>query len=545
MGRHLLRSLGQWLPFALLAFGPVAVLLATSVFPGGGEFSLRVYREALLDEQRLGLLWNSLCVGVGVAAVTLTLGIPLGFLLGRTDLKGRFFYGVLLFTPLLIPPYVLGIAWTQVASIGGYDAIVLLLSATYLPIVVLLCSRGFRDVDAQTEEAALLKGPVFALRRVTLPLARPSILTAALLVFVLAISDFCVPDFFSFAGVQDGSFQVFATDVYFRWATLTDVEGATAAALPLVALAALCVLWIASLEGRRSYSSVRGSHHRPRNYALGRWQPAAHLLLWGIWILGAGVPLFVLSRWAVIQPPEMNQLTALPADLPEGLAPSAPTLLNLLRSPAGGDLLRSLLYSVAAVLLLLVLSLGPAAALSRRRTGRPLALVVVLLPLAFPSLLVGMAQVHAFNHPGSFWDQWYRGGGLVILTLATRLIPLGVLGLRASWVRLDPEIEQSSQLLLQGNWRRWHRILLPLLAPGMLATGLLCFGLAMRDLDVIVLLEGAQHTLPLRIYNKVHYARDAEVAMLCLLQLAAVMIPALLVWLLVPRWATSRPSSSS
>jgi ABC-type Fe3+ transport system permease subunit len=217
---------------------------------------------------------------------------------------------------------------------------------------------------------------------------------------------------------------------------------------------------------------------------------------------------------------------------------------TLLRGPARGDLLRSLWSSLAAALLVLLVAAGPARTLARG-ASRLGFWVLVLVPLAVPSLLLGMAQVWLFHRPWPGFDALYSGGGLVVLTYVARYAPLGVLGLRAAWVRLDPEIEEASALLVRRRARRVLQGLLPLLLPGIVATVVVCFGLAMRDLDCIVLLDGAQQTLPLRLYNKVHYARDAEVAALCLLQLCAIFVPVLVVRILAPRSFSLERSTSS
>ena len=180
--RRWMRDSLVWVPFVLLGILPVVVLLVDSLFPASGGTVGEPWRRALLNPGRLELLWNSLLVGVGVAVAALLVGVPFGFLVSRTDLRGRGLYEGLALVPLLIAPYISGIAWTQFAQdargagwelrLGGYPAIVLILAAGYFPIVTLLAARAFRAVGEETESAArLMLGERRALRRVTLPLA--------------------------------------------------------------------------------------------------------------------------------------------------------------------------------------------------------------------------------------------------------------------------------------------------------------------------------------------------------------------------------------
>src|SRR5262245_54935590 len=101
-----------WLPFLLLTCGPVAVLLAKALVPGG-SFSSAAFSR-LIAATDLRVLWNSVQLGLLVVAATAAVGLPYGFLIGRTDLTGRALFELLAITPLLLPPYMEGLAWVQV-----------------------------------------------------------------------------------------------------------------------------------------------------------------------------------------------------------------------------------------------------------------------------------------------------------------------------------------------------------------------------------------------------------------------------------------------
>jgi iron(III) transport system permease protein len=62
---------------------------------------------------------HSLLLSLGVAFFATTVGVPLGILLGKTDLPFRRAFTVLLAVPLLIPPYVIAVAWFAVIGAGG------------------------------------------------------------------------------------------------------------------------------------------------------------------------------------------------------------------------------------------------------------------------------------------------------------------------------------------------------------------------------------------------------------------------------------------
>lgn len=532
-----------WLPFALVAFGPALYLIARSFFPQGGAFSLSAYAELFGATPgaaaRRATLWNTLELAFAVVGATTLVGVPFGFLVARTDLRLARVYESLALVPLLLPPYLGGIAWVQLQPMRGLPAIVLILGGALFPVVALLAARAFREVGGELEDAARLSfGERGALWRVTLPLARGGIAAGALLVFVFALSDFVVPDFFSFAVQGEATFQVFATEIYGAFVRNGDPISATAYAVPLVVLAGVALLLLARSEQRRSVASVQGSHVAPRPYALGRWQPLAQLFVVAVVATTALLPLGVLGRMA-LKPTSGPPSVAAPAVAPAGggAAPAAmgkPVDLTVYqsRSPArealhrySGDVVASLRNALLGVLFVLLLAIGPARALARAPRVSPAARALVLLPFAFPSLLLGMAHEQLFLADAGLADRLYRGYGLVSLTFASRFLPLAVLGLAASWRRLSPELDEAAALARVSGATRFFRLRLPLLAPGLFAVGTLALGLMLREFDAIVLLPASQEMLTYRLYQLVHLSRDAVVGTLAWMQVVSVFVP--------------------
>lgn len=555
-----------WIPFALVAFGPALYLIARSFFPQGGAFSLSAYAELFgatpSAAARRATLWNTLELALSVVAATTLVGVPFGFLVARTDLRLARFYESLALVPLLLPPYLGGIAWVQVHPMRGLPAIVLILGGALFPVVALLAARAFREVGGELEDAARLSfGERGAFWRVTLPLARSGIAAGALLVFVFALSDFVVPDFFSFAVQGEATFQVFATEIYGAFVRNGDPISATAYALPLVVLAGVALLLLARSEQRRSVASVQGSHVAPRPFALGRWQPLAQLFVVAVVATTALLPLFVLGRMALKPtsgPPPVVAPAVAPAagsvandsaangsaaseaaaTGPAGGAANAPLgrpidlTVYQSRSPArealhrySGDVVASLRNALLGVLFVLLLAIGPARALARAPRVSLAARALVLLPFAFPSLLLGMAHEQLFLADAGLADRLYRGYGLVSLTFASRFLPLAVLGLAASWRRLSPELDEAAALARVSGATRFLRLRLPLLAPGLFAVGTLALGLMLREFDAIVLLPASQEMLTYRLYQLVHLSRDAVVGTLAWMQVVSVFVP--------------------
>src|SRR5262249_7425793 len=102
------------LTLAMIGLLPVLAMIANT-FYGQGGFSLAAY-DALLGSSKelVPLIGHSLLLSVFVPFFAILLGVPLGVLLGRTDLPLRRAFTVVLTLPLLVPPYVIAVAWFNV-----------------------------------------------------------------------------------------------------------------------------------------------------------------------------------------------------------------------------------------------------------------------------------------------------------------------------------------------------------------------------------------------------------------------------------------------
>jgi iron(III) transport system permease protein len=98
---------------------PVAAMLNESVTADGG-FSLDGYRALLRSEGQLApLMAHTLALSLLTASVSTLVGVALGILLGKTDLPLRGSLTLLFAVPLLLPPYVLGVAWFSILGRTG------------------------------------------------------------------------------------------------------------------------------------------------------------------------------------------------------------------------------------------------------------------------------------------------------------------------------------------------------------------------------------------------------------------------------------------
>jgi iron(III) transport system permease protein len=286
---------------ALAVIGLLSVLMiVASTFYEAGELSLTAYRALLASSKQLApLMGRSVLLSLSVTVLAMMVGTPLGVLLGKTDLPLRSAFTVFLTLPLLVPPYVIAVAWFAVlgstgwierflapttsdflsSAFFGFYGCTGALSTAFMPVVMLLTIAFLGTVNPRLEQAGLLMSRwpgVFG--RITLPLIAPASLFAAVLVFLLTLGEVGVPTFLRYP--------VYPVEILTQFAAFYDFSAATAAAIPML----IVTVMILVLEIRLLHTSVLelsaatfGGRNAP--IELGRWR----------------IPLFGLAlAWALV-----------------------------------------------------------------------------------------------------------------------------------------------------------------------------------------------------------------------------------------------------
>jgi molybdate transport system permease protein len=193
----------------------------------------------------------------------------------------------------------------------------------------------------------------------------------------------------------------------------------------------------------------------------------------------------------------------------------------------------SLVVSLSAVALSLAGGLPLAWWLARGRSRlRPLARIVVTLPMVLPPVVAGVALLAAFGRSGPLGRALEAAGLAVPFTLAAAVLaatfvsaPLLVTALEAGLMRMEPRREQAAATLGAAPWRVFLHVNLPELRPALLGGVALCWARALGEFGATITfagnLPGRSQTLPLAIYEKLYGAPEQAFALAALLILAS------------------------
>lgn len=493
--------------FALLCALPIVWMLGVSFVGSDGRVGLGNYARLFVGPRERQLMLNSALLGAGASLLATLIGAPLGLLLARSDFPLKRLLRIGLVAPLVIPPYILGLAWIYIGgpvglmtqlfgrdllsewtySLGGA---VVALGAGFYPLAMLATEAAARRVDGRLEEAALLVAPRRrVLWRITFPLVAPVVAAAALVVFVLAVSEFGVPGLLRV--------NVFTTEVFTAFSALYDFGAATAMAIPLLAAALIAGAAAQFVIGERLLVTRRGAGAGVRLFA-GRKTIAVVIVMFVI-ALCALAPILALAR-------EAGHIRRIAA------AASGTAINNSLWLSAVG----------ATMITILGALLGYGRARARTRL-RGLADLVMIVIFAAPSTVVGVGLIGLWNRPG--WGI-YGAQTMVVIAYLARFIPVAALILAASVRQVPVSFEEAAELSGAGWLRSFIRIVLPQIKTGIAAAWIVAFILAFGELGATILVAPpGESTLPIRTYTLIANAPSAEVAALALTQVCVGLAP--------------------
>ena len=443
----------------LLAFvvWPILRVLATSL-AGPAGLTLANYAEFFSSWRLLRILVNSLVVSTVSTVITVAVALVLAYSVTRTDIPGKRFVSLMSLLPLISPPFLVSLAFillfgrngviTQALhldwSIYGFTGIVVSQVFTFLPQAYILLANVLGNIDVSLEEAAenLGAGPLTTLRRVTLSLARPGLASAALIVFILCMTDFGNPILIG------GRYNVLATEIYAQVIGMSNFAAGTTMSIVLIVPCLVAYLVNAYWVGTKSYVTVSAGARtavRPTPPALRR----------PLFVLAGGAALFIALIYALIPLGSVVRLWG--SDWSLSLRHYAFASSAEGASPIWNSVKLAALSGVIGT----VVALAAAYVVERKRPpGRRAIEALSLLPAALPGTVIGVGYILAFNVPpllltGTVW--------ILVTSVVFWKFPVAVLAGINALKQIDPAIEEAAVSLGAGSVRTFARVVMPLL----------------------------------------------------------------------------------
>ena len=494
------------IPLVMLLYGSIR---SAPIGEPGAHFTIANYIKAYVDKEFYLLLLNSVYYAIGTCTLTFLIGTFLAWVSERTNTPFKKLFVVMSLIPFIIPGILSTISWILLLSpkIGLINIVVKgalgLESAPFnvysmwgmiwaesihlYPLVFLLMSAAFRNMDTSLEEAALTAGSSTAqtFYKVTLPLMRPAMVSVLLINFIRGIEAFEVP---ALIGVP-AKISVFTTKIFLAIHQFpSDFGLAGAYAVTLLCISTIGVLIYGKITRREErYATVTGKGYRPRVIDLGNWKYLTLGIAILIFLLAVILPIFVLL-WSSFIPYYGVPSMELAAKM------TWANYIYIMNYPLAATAFKNSFYlSVGtATLVMLLTSVIAWITVKTKLPGRAFLDTMCFIPIAMPGIVLGVSLIWVYlTLPipinGTIW--------VLLLAYMTKYIPYGIRAASASMIQINKELEEAS-FTAGGTWSQtFRKIILPLLMPGFTAGWIYISIIALRELSTSILLYSYNSTV--------------------------------------------------
>ena len=533
-----LRSVG--LPAAIglvltvLVLVPVAFMFLGAVLSGGlidpdTHLTLDKLRDVYTTLPYAETMLSTVLVAALVAILATVAGVVLAWLISRTDLPAKGLMEGCVVAPLFLSPFVGALAWLILASpkagmlnvllteltgirgpfinVATPTGIVLIMALYFVPYAYLTVSASLRNIDPAMEEASYLNGSgvVATALRITLPVVRPSLISAFFFIFVLAAGTFAIP------AVLDRSSQLrfLAVDVFQASSTYPIDYGQAAAigtVLFWISLVGIACYRFASRAARR-FVTVTARGFRIRTVKLRVWRVPAVALVVVYLVLAIVLPYLALLYAAFTKYTASSVLSATFTFGNVSAVAASPEVVASTRN--------TLLVGVITPTLCVLLGLFLAYAVRRLRVRFAAAIdYIAMFPVAVPGIVLATGIFWTYVLTPIYGTIW-----VLVLAFVASYLPFSYRIGDTALLQIDPSLEEASALCGASHWRTAYRITMRLIRPALLSAWIMVFVFSVREISAAILLTSSDNVvLSVLSWNYLDYGDIQKAAVVGLLQ---------------------------
>jgi len=516
-------------------------------------WSLSNYLNLFADKDLYLPMLNSVLLATAVGIVSVLLGVPAAWLVGRTDMPGRRTVRTLTLAAFVTPSFVGATAWILLGApnsgwlnhawrwVAGAEqplfniysmAGTVFVSAIYtVPFTFTIVGSALDSMAVELEDAAttLGSGTWHTMSHVTLPLVMPAILAGFILSFIQGITLFGVPAFL----LAPGGTQVVTTrlaELYQQFPP--QLYLAAAYCMPLLLLTAALFLLRRRVLGRRRFTVISGKGRAGRTVPLKGWRWPAFAAAMFVPVTAILLPytalLIVSLSKAWGRGPSLDNLT---------LDWYAKVLVGNVETRTA--VINSFTYAIAGATLCVALGVVVAYLVERRSVKfTSLYASLATMPMVIPGIVLSVGFFAAFTRPPF---KLYGTSWILIAAFCAAFLPIAFAQCSALLKGISPDLERVARSLGASEVHTFRAITAPLMRSGLVAAWLLVFIPIIRELSVAVfLITPKTNVMTTLIYN----AKDGgDYEALC--AMSVLLILSTLVLIAIAQLVGSRPRRST
>jgi len=463
----------------------------------GSFFSLSLMRESF---------WNSLYVGVWSVGIATLIAVPLAYFTVRFEFRGAALIQTLGVLPLIMPPFVGAVAMQLIFGrsgavnlllndwfgftlpiMEGLNGVIFVEALHYFPFILMNLVVALNNIDSSMEESAQNLGAsgMRLFRRIVFPLAMPGYVAGAALVFIKVFDDLGTP-------LVLNQTNMLAPQAYLRITSIGIEDPIGYVASVIMVIASLASLWIATWVMRgKEYATMQRGYSGLARRRLNTGQSAlayAWITLVLLIVLAPHFGILLLSFasvWSFSVLPDAYTLahyTSVFQDSPRMIWNTA-------------------LYCGIAATLDVVIATAIAYLMLRTKVpGRNVLDFTVTIALAIPGVVLGIGYLRTFKGielPFTGGELFTSSWIIIAVAYTVRRLPYALRSCVAALQQLNVSLEEAAENLGASKRRTILRVVVPLMAGGMLAGFITSFMTAAVELSTTIMLVSAQNDAPM------------------------------------------------
>ena len=473
----------------------------------------------------ISLLWEpnvlkslmvTLSVGFASLFLALLIGVPVSYLISRTNIGGKSFFGFWLLFPFFVPSYLFAIAWVVLAlpqvgilnrllgkdwlNIYSFWGLVWVTCNAYFPVIVNTLSKSFASMDSSLEEAARICGasPGRVFFKITLPCQTSSMIGAGLVFLFITLSSFGIP---AIVG-NPAKLYVLTTQIftYSKMGGITGIDQAFVVSLWLIVFSLFLTTIGRKLKQKHAVALTLGKMTKHSLMDLGKWRFLCQGFLLCLFLFFIVLPLgaIILSSffsvagtlsWSNLSLQHYRYLFQ----------------LQETRNAVTNSLSLAFLGGITCCALGLLITY-----FSHRSIfgGKATIEKVSSLPFSIPGTVIALAFLVSFGSGWGIKEISLLGTPfLIFLTYIAKDLAIAVQTLGPALNQIDKNLEEAGRVFGATTLGVVDRILFPILFPALKSVFFLCALPMLSELTMSVLLSGpGTETLGTLIFQLQDYA---------------------------------------
>ncbi len=492
--------------FVVFFIYPCIRLLWEAFYTEKTGFTMKAFTKFFSKKYYYSTILNSFKVSAAVMLISLLLGVPFSYFFSFYRLKGRKVLFVLALLCTMSAPFIGAYSWImllgrsgvitkllesvgiKIGSIYGFGGILLVQSLKLFPLVVIYMNGAFQDIDNSLLEASANLGCTGLKRffKVIMGLTMPTILAAALIVFMRAFADFGTP-----ALIGEG-YKTFPVLIYDSFLSEVGADYNFASAVSVLAIILTAVVFLvqkfATSRFKFTINSLHPIQKKEAKGVKGFFMHAYCYLL---------IAVALLPQFYIVFDSFRDYKGQVAQD-----TYSLSNYQNAIRKLLGRSIKNTLVISIFALVVIVIIAVIIAYLVVRRPSGMSHTVdTISMLPYIMPGAVIGIALIIAFN------TKYFSLTGtmaIMVIALAIRRMPYTSRSATATMMQIPISTEEAAISLGASKIKTFIKVTVPQMTSGIVSGAILSFVSIITEMSSgIFLYNNSTITLTLSTYNAI------------------------------------------